>query len=468
MASVITVLCFSALLLLQTYRNVHEDQRRSAARLAHVLAPSLSTMLRHDDVWGAYSLLRGPSVPHSSVDDGFLILLDERDLVFASDRPGTYRIGDTLPAPLAEQVAALERSIPAADPSPLRIGSQQVLYSRLTSDNVHLGTLLVGVPMDAFNHRFLEILRGGMLAVAGMLLVLIPVGWVWGNRMFAPLGNLEKCMSQVGREPPDRVVCPEYSGQDEISRLGRSFHDMLGELRKKQELERQIVSQERLAAIGRLTAGVAHEINNPLAGVLVALDTFKQEVDPDDARSHRTIDLLERGLRQIQETVSALLVECRLEARSLLPDDIDDLQVLLNADEATQKRRIEWRNSLSAAVSVPATPARQIILNLALNAVQSAYEGSLVTVAVSCDEQHLRIVVGDDGPALPDEIIERLFEPFESHRAGGTGLGLWVTYETIRQLGGNIRVHSDAGWTEFQVAIPFSSHEMSDPRRDAA
>ena len=100
-------------------------------------------------------------------------------------------------------------------------------------------------------------------------------------------------------------------------------------------LEEQIMAQDRLAAIGRVAAGVAHEINNPLGGLLTAIDTYRHR--PVDLKHpDRTLDLIERGLNQIHAIVSALLVESRLESRALNPHDIEDVETLIRTDSAAQ------------------------------------------------------------------------------------------------------------------------------------
>src|SRR5208337_2118841 len=103
-----------------------------------------------------------------------------------------------------------------------------------------------------------------------------------------------------------------------------AYNRMLDELKSKQALEIKMVHSERLAALGQVTAGIAHEINNPLSGMLTAIDTLKFHSVPDK-RVNKTIDLIERGLLQIKETVSALLVEAKIKGRDLAPQDIQDV-----------------------------------------------------------------------------------------------------------------------------------------------
>ena len=283
--------------------------------------------------------------------------------------------------------------------------------------------------------------------------VLLPLGWYLGNRAVKPLTKLAACMGEVGRQPPDEVQCSLSEGKDEIGKLAVSFRQMLNELREKQRLEQQMIASERLAAVGRLTASVAHEINNPLGGMLNAISTFKSHGQLDSV-TERTVPLLERGLTQIGETVSALLVEARSESHSLAPEDIDDVYRLLQPDAQKRSVLLQWKNGLSTVVSLPSTQVRQVLINLSLNAVQASPEGGTVFCNIHKEQNRLCILVDNEGEPIPSDRINRLFEPFVHHNPTGTGLGLWVTYQIVQQLDGEIRVKSNGGHTRFTVQLP--------------
>ena len=231
---------------------------------------------------------------------------------------------------------------------------------------------------------------------------------------------------------------------------------MVIELEGKQRLEREIVAADRLAAIGRLTAGIAHEINNPLAGMITAIDTARKHGEPDPI-SASTLSLVERGLQQIRHSVSALLVEARFEARALTPQDIDDVRTLLEPEAATREQTLQWESNLDRALPLPSTPIRQILINLILNAIQAAGRGGTVSCRIQADSSQMSFEVRNDGRSIPDELMEHLFEPFSTGSEGGSGLGLWVTYQIVEQLRGTIRVRSGLPETEFAVALPLGA-----------
>jgi signal transduction histidine kinase len=295
-----------------------------------------------------------------------------------------------------------------------------------------------------------------VLSTLVALVVLVPIGWQFGRRMAAPLVGLAGAMTRVGEAPPTELARGLYRSGDEIGQLGTRFEQMLVELEGKRRLEREIVTADRLAAIGRLTAGIAHEINNPLAGMLTAIDTARKHGEPDPI-SASTLSLVERGLQQIRHSVSALLVEARFEARALTPQDVDDVRTLLEPESATRQQTLLWESHLDGEVPLPSTPVRQILINLILNAIQAAGRGGTVICRIQADDAQMSFQVRNDGRSIPAELMEHLFEPFSSGSEGGSGLGLWVTYQIVEQLRGTIRVKSGPPETEFAVVLPLGA-----------
>ncbi len=451
--SLITALAFSLAVAYQTYLNVRADNIREGRRLAHAMLPVLRLALKHDDIWQAYAILRDPRASDEWRDRRRFILIDSRQIVFASNQPRRYPVGEPLRA-VAPEYQNLPRDPAGAFSGPL--GDWYLIATPILSEDQAVGTLLLALPKMAYWDRFIEILRGGAAVMLIVLLVVLPFGWLWGRRIAAPLARLSDCMARIGRQEIADLECSFDTGDDEIGRLSQRFREMLAGLKEKEALERQMVAQERLAAVGRVAAGVAHEINNPLAGLLVAIDTYRHT--PAAGRdSEKTLNFIERGLRQIQETMQALLVESRLETRALQPCDVDDVQRLVQAEPGARERVIDWRNGLSAALPIAAGSVRQVLLNLALNAVQATARGGCVEIDVGLRDGCLRIEVGDDGGGIEQSHLEHLFEPFGSGRPGGTGLGLWVTYQVVSQLSGEIEVASDDDWTAFTIRFPLGA-----------
>jgi signal transduction histidine kinase len=258
--------------------------------------------------------------------------------------------------------------------------------------------------------------------------------------------------------PPDL-----YPYHDELGQLFQAYDRMVLALRDKAALENEMVKSERLAAIGQLTAGIAHEINNPLAGLITVVDTLKLRRDLDP-RVLRNLELIDRGLMQIRDTVAALLVQTRVQARPLNQHDLEDIRTLIQPQVGKRRIRLDWSATMPAELPAPASLVRQILINLLLNAVQAAAEDGHVSLWLGRkddSESCLSIMVRNDGAQLSDEQLAHLFEPFASTRAGGHGLGLWVTYQIVTQLGGCIAARNIDDQVEFVVTLPLGETPCS-------
>ncbi|RKT46987.1 sensor histidine kinase [Thiocapsa rosea] len=453
-AAVITAFSMAVALGLQTLANLREDQGRNAMSLGYAMAGVQIQALRNDDVWLAYSLLRGPD----GGGDAVWILVDQSGRIFASNRPRRFRLDQ----PIESALPWLPKAQPQViDETPGRVSAvdrddvRRVLRLPLYSDGSQVGELIALLSDAPYLPRFREILLGGVLVTGAILLILLPIGWLWGRRMVGPLVQLADCMGRVGREDPRRMQCTLPDGDSEIGRLGRQFAAMLSALAQKESLEQQMIQAERLAAVGRVAAGVAHEVNNPLGGMLMAIDTYRRSHQVD-AQTERLLDLLERALRQIQGSVSALLVEARADLRTLTREDLEDVKTLIQPNSVKARVSLSWENACDTAIDLPASPVRQLLLNLVLNAVQAAQGGGRVEVRMRVQENRLILWIENSGRAIPPEQLQHLFEPYPASRPHTQGLGLWVCYQIVSQLGGTIRVETEGEITRFRVALPMA------------
>ncbi len=490
-AAVSTATLMALALGLQTLHNLREDQGRNALQLGHAMAGLLVNALRQDDVWLAYSLLRGPDLSNRHIT---WVLADAQGRVFASNQPRRYRLdqplAQALPAGYAaaharpsgkvdgdpaarrrEQAgsstdasagfsaeAALDAQVLAVNDDP---AFRRLVHLSLESEGTRVGDLFALLSDQPFLNRFHEILLGGVLVTSAVLALLLPIGWLWGRRIVTPLVHLAACMQRVEREDPRTLECPVPSGDDEIGQLGQRFAAMLSALSEQAELERRVLQAERLAAVGRVAAGVAHEVNNPLGGMLMAIDTYRGQ-DIGDARTKRLLDLLDRGLQQIQETVSALLVEARPDNRTLTGNDVEDVRTLVEPQLTRCTTAVSWVITINSTSTLPATPVRQLLLNLVLNALNSAGETGSAAVRVTTHADQLHISVENRGQPLPPERLEHLFEPFATPREQAPGLGLWVCYQIVSQLHGRIEVDAESDRTRVEVQLPLHPNQSHD------
>lgn len=447
-------------LMFRAYDDLRQDVLISADSLGRTLSNTLFPAMLHDDVWRAFEIINAPfhgATPENPVQASALILLDNQNRVYVSTLPDTYpTLADFRQfGPSYAELAEKLKDVKGETTRNFEIeNSDQIFVAAPIADGEkRLGTLLILYSKTVSAPRFrATALRAGGIALL-VLVVLLPINWYWGRRMAVPLVQLSSRMGEIRSHIPEALDPDAYAYQDELGRLFAAFGEMVAELREKERMENEMVQSQRLAAVGRLAAGIAHEVNNPLGGMLTAVDTLKQRPDIDP-RVMKTVGMLERGLMQIGDSVRALLVEARAQSRPLAPSDVDDVLTLLQPQAQKKHLRLEWRNPLAGEVALPATDVRQILINLLLNAIQAAPEGGRLACDMALADNALTIAVANDGTPLTEEQMTHLFEPFATTKETGHGLGLWVTYQIVRQLGGSIAADNLGGQVRFTVHLP--------------
>ena len=272
-------------------------------------------------------------------------------------------------------------------------------------------------------------------------------------------------------------------GAAEVARLAATFNEMAGQLREDRaalqdrlmELERttaelttaqeQLVRSARLAAVGRLSAGVAHEIGNPLAAIRGLLDLMETgDLDPEEDKEF--VGRLQRETERIHHTIRDLLdfsrnepaQEGRIESSADLSEVVSDTVKLI--DRQSRFRDIDLVLTLDDGllrVRGDHEHLRQLLLNLLFNAADALGGKGRIEVRASSSNGVVRLTVEDDGPGIDSEIIGQVFDPFVTTKAAGqgTGLGLAVCHTIVELLGGTIEAaNREQGGAAFEVRLP--------------
>ncbi|MBI4741370.1 MAG: HAMP domain-containing histidine kinase [Betaproteobacteria bacterium] len=457
---VAATLAVSAALIAQAYNDLQNDLLNSSANLGRILAKNLFPAMLQEEVWRGFEIIRAPlhgEGADNPIQPEMILVLDREQHVFVSSHPKLVPMLADL-SRLGEDYTHLSRLI-AARPqidapiidyfSPLQI----YIAVPIAEEGARLGTLVIVHSKGVFLPRFRVV--AWRSAVTGLLIlaILLPINWYWGRRTSVPLVELARGIGDVARGVIEHPPAATYLYQDELGQLFETYGVMVKALQKKRLLEQEMIRSERLAAIGRLSAGLAHEINNPLGGMLVALDNFKLRGGHDE-RTLKTVAMIERGLAQIRDTVGTMLVEARVESRDMAPQDLEDVQMLLAGEAHKREVVIELDSDIASPVALPATLMRQVLINLLLNAIHASEPAGTVRCAMRHADQRLTIEVENAGRIVPPEMMAHLFEPFVSGDETGHGLGLWVTYQIVSQLGGQIAVKSGDCLTRFVVLLP--------------
>ena len=221
---------------------------------------------------------------------------------------------------------------------------------------------------------------------------------------------------------------------------------------------------ERLISLGELSARVAHEIRNPLTGVRTTVQFVASKLRAGDSRRDDLQDVL-KELDRIEQIITDLLLFARPQAGRPVPTDLREVveKVLDNLARRLEDASVEVERDLDEGLpTVPVDPdmAQQVVLNLAINAIQAMPEGGTLRVSLGLrrtryKKAYLDVVVADTGTGIPDDVKEKMFDPFFTTRSMGTGLGLSISLQIAREHGGNLTARNLAqGGAAFRFSLP--------------
>jgi signal transduction histidine kinase len=289
-----------------------------------------------------------------------------------------------------------------------------------------------------------------------------------------PLDNMVETMQKV--EQGDFAVRIAYKGKDEIGRLIESFNSMVDRLDVTQkELEllhfQQLERADRLASIGEMAAGIAHEIKNPLAGISAAVTIIKDDMASEDPRGEILGEVVEQ-VKRLDKTVNDLLFFGKPSLPELCCVDINTILTTTLKFAAQHRgggnieRRIELQPDLPP-VYADDKQIQQVFLNIVLNAYQAMASGGVLGITssqvVRGDVEYVRVDISDTGSGIPPQILDKIFTPFYTTKAQGTGLGLPICSKLVKLHKGDIRVTSDStAGTIFTVELPACHPGFSD------
>ena len=229
------------------------------------------------------------------------------------------------------------------------------------------------------------------------------------------------------------------------------------------KLEQQMLNSEKLASVGKLAAGVAHEVNNPLAGILNCLYNLRKgTLSPE--RQAEYLFSMEDGLRRVQKIVRQLLEFSQQHEPELSPTSLNEVieRVLVLTNHAFTAHQIRLDQDLYAALPVLMLDRHmfeQVLMNLILNAVQAIRGGGVITIRTKQSGDRCAIEIEDTGCGIPSSVLPRIFDPFFTTKGTGegTGLGLSVSLGIVERHGGTIQVDSEVGkGSMFTVWLPMT------------
>jgi signal transduction histidine kinase len=252
---------------------------------------------------------------------------------------------------------------------------------------------------------------------------------------------------------------------DDQTKTGLGALVTLHDLESVEENETELELSRRMAAIGRLTAGVGHEVKNPINAIVVHLELLKNKLGDDHAPAVRHLDVIDAEIRRLDRVVQTLVdfsrpVELQLREQDLRTV-IGDVLALATDELTTRNVKLESRMPANPMiVNVDADLLKQAALNVIQNGAQAMPDGG--TLRVTLDEERKTAVlrIADEGVGIPPEIREKIFDLYFTTKSGGSGIGLAMTYRILQLHHGSVDVQSKVGrGTEFSLRIPLAAAE---------
>ncbi|MBU2444449.1 MAG: cache domain-containing protein, partial [Bacteroidetes bacterium] len=354
-------------------------------------------------------------------------------------------------------------------------------------DNKIIGILYVGILEKPFN----DILRNTIItflgiAIVGVLLIIL-ISLLIARKISKPLRQLESAADQIAKgnynqnliiDAPREIESLAHSITRMSIRLEREKRELetWGEILEKKVKERtdeiqkihsQLFRSEKLASIGKLAAGVAHEINNPLTGILTNASLLRDDLEEGDPR-REDLEVIVKETIRCREIVKRLLDFSRQTAPVKKLTDVNSIleQIVLFVHNQTAFRNIKIVKEFGPNIpEIMADPdqIRQVCINLIINASESMTRGGELRIKtfMASGNDLINVIISDTGGGIPENLRMKIFDPFFTTKENGTGLGLAISYGIIEQHGGRIDFTSAVGeGTTFNISLPIKSQEM--------
>jgi two-component system, NtrC family, sensor kinase len=296
------------------------------------------------------------------------------------------------------------------------------------------------------------------VAIIAMILVFLAA-----DLITEPINHIMAVIRKVKQGRLDERI--EVTTNDEFGELANAFNRMTTIIKYNKELEANLAQQGKMASLGILSSGVAHEINNPLGVILGYAGYIEGKLTPDDP-NYKYIHEIKRESKRCKKIVQDLLSYARTPQPVLEETDINELleQIVDFAANHTDMHHVTVHKEFDPAlptIMVDGDQLRQVAINLILNAGAAMQKGGRLVVSSGFGEEGcVSLKFSDNGGGIAPEHMEKIFEPFFTTRVKGTGLGLAITKQIIEQHHGKIGIESEAGvGTTVEVRLPVNRDE---------
>lgn len=339
-------------------------------------------------------------------------------------------------------------------------------YKETTEEIRQYGKIITEISEDIVNfektqiHSMVDILRDQLISWSSLAIFIgIFLSFLIVYFVFKPLSVIKKATEAIGQGRFKKIEV--INTRDEIQQVMEAFNIMVSELERRQD---QLIQAEKLSSLGTLTAGVAHQLNNPLNNISTSCQIAIDEFESGDTHLlTRMLHNIDQETLRARDVVKSLLEFSRTQEFSLRQTSLAEV-----AHKAALLAKSQVPPNISVSIAIPddlaipmdAQRMQEVFINLIINAAQAIGRQGKITITASADTamEEVVIEINDTGQGIPEKNQAKIFDPFftTKEEGQGTGLGLSVVYGIIQQHQGNITVQSTPGQgTSFFIHLPF-------------
>ena len=345
-----------------------------------------------------------------------------------------------------------------------------------------LGILDVKISLEEGDKKIIGT-RNKMIIYSAILILLTALvkGYFIRKMIHNPIKKLNDATKEVANLNLDHKV--DIHSRDELGNLAHSFNKMTGQVKEKtRELEKtqsQLISAERMASMGELSAMVAHEINNPLSGILSYAKVSSKYLSRDNINAEilesvkQNLTFISDETKRCGNIVKSLLVFARKTSEDFKEEHLNiiidnSIKVIDHSVEMKELVLVKELDQENDVIQCDAGGIQQVLVALIVNSIEATSRGGKITIKADCrtEKDRIRIMVTDEGKGIPDDVLPHIFEPLFSTKAKSTGLGLSLVYGIVEQHAGVIDVKSKVNeGTTFTIILPRVSSKKENQDR---
>lgn len=450
------MIAVSAVISERVLSRLSDNQQQHLALISDTFLDGLSSALlpavQRRDIWEAYDAIDRAGRVFQAIRPKTTVLTGADGNIIAANDPKAFPPFAGLPAEFAVEFAENRLIIDEA---------RRTAFARkdIVRQGRHLGTIFSAFDISQQIQERRDVLNTLIWTNSFLAVLFAGLGYWVLRRLLEPVNTLSEYFSLAANHAsqaiPDEEFPPEGS---EFRSLFQGYNALVSAEQERSQLEKQLYDEERLASLGRLASGMAHEINNPLCGMFSALGTLERHGHTPEVRG-KTIRLLKRGLSGIRDVVSSALLTYRppKAPKPLLRRDLEDIRLLLRPELRRKNISLDWRNEVKAELPVDSTPVRQVLLNLLLNACSANASGGAILCVARPDAFGIELSVTDNGPGFPLPALEFLNAKTSASApiADAEGLGLWIVRRLTAETGGIVEAANlPEGGASITVRLP--------------